>query len=106
MRVPETGPPNGMSEIVSAADAPMIERMSGSFSRSTESVVTTHCTSLRMPFGKSGRRGRSVSRAARMPAVLGRPSRRNQPPGILPAAYSRSSKSIVRGKKSVPSRGV
>ncbi len=90
-RVPETGPPNGMSEIVSAVEAPMIERISGSFSWSAESVVTVICTSFRIPLGKSGRRGRSVRRAVRMPAVLGRPSRRNQPPGILPAAYNRSS---------------
>ena len=83
----------------------MIERMSGSFSWSAESVVTMIWTSLRMPFGKSGRSGRSVRRAVRMPAVLGRPSRRKKPPGILPAAYSRSSKSMVRGKKSMPSRG-
>ena len=34
----------------------------------------------------------------------GRPSRRKNEPGILPAAYSRSSTSTVSGKKSVPSR--
>ena len=90
-RVPETGPPNGISDIVSAAEAPMIERMSGSFSWSADSVVTVIWTSFRMPLGKSGRSGRSVRRAVRMPAVLGRPSRRNQPPGIFPAAYNRSS---------------
>ena len=32
------------------------------------------------------------------------PSRRKNEPGILPAAYVRSSMSTVRGKKSVPSR--
>ena len=35
----------------------------------------------------------------------GRPSRRKNPPGIFPAAYIRSSTSIVSGKKSIPSRG-
>src|SRR6266508_5625508 len=35
----------------------------------------------------------------------GRPSRRKNPPGILPAAYIRSSTSTVSGKKSIPSRG-
>ena len=69
----------------------MMARMSGSFSWSAERVVMTIWTSLRMPLGKSGRRGLSVRRAVRMPALLGRPSRRNKPPGILPAAYSRSS---------------
>ena len=32
------------------------------------------------------------------------PSRRKNEPGILPAAYMRSSMSTVRGKKSMPSR--
>jgi hypothetical protein len=36
----------------------------------------------------------------------GRPSRRKNPPGILPAAYIRSSTSTVSGKKSIPSRGL
>ena len=49
--------------------------------------------------------GRSVSRAARMAASEGRASRLMKPPGILPAAYMRSSKSIVSGKKSRPGRG-
>src|SRR6266571_571511 len=35
----------------------------------------------------------------------GLPSRRKKPPGIFPAAYIRSSTSIVSGKKSIPSRG-
>src|SRR5262249_44154173 len=35
----------------------------------------------------------------------GLPSRRKNEPGILPAAYIRSSTSIVSGKKSIPSRG-
>ena len=35
---------------------------------------------------------------------VARPSRRKNEPGILPAAYVRSSMSTVRGKKSVPSR--
>src|SRR5918995_6923135 len=49
--------------------------------------------------------GRSVSRAVRIAVSDGRPSRRKNPPGILPAAYMRSSTSIVSGKKSIPSRG-
>ena len=35
-----------------------------------------------------------------MASVLGRPSRRKNEPGILPAAYIRSSTSTVSGKKS------
>ena len=65
----------------------------------------TICTSLRMPFGKSGRSGRSVRRALRIASVLGRPSRRKKEPGILPTAYIFSSKSMVSGKKSMPGRG-
>jgi hypothetical protein len=40
-----------------------------------------------------------------MASVEGRPSRRKNEPGILPAAYERSSTSTVSGKKSKPSRG-
>src|SRR5919199_5150 len=38
--------------------------------------------------------------------ALALPARRKNEPGILPAAYIRSSMSTVRGKKSTPSRGV
>ena len=60
---------------------------------------------LRQVAGNSGRMGRSVRRAARMAASDGRASRLMKPPGILPAAYIRSSKSTVSGKKSRPGRG-
>ena len=40
-----------------------------------------------------------------MAASDGRDSRLMKPPGILPAAYIRSSKSTVSGKKSRPGRG-
>ncbi len=40
-----------------------------------------------------------------MAASDGRDSRLMKPPGILPAAYIRSSKSTVSGKKSSPGRG-
>ena len=39
-----------------------------------------------------------------MASSVGRPSRRKNEPGILPAAYMRSSTSTVSGKKSMPSR--
>ena len=43
-------------------------------------------------------------RAVRIARSVGRPSRLKKPPGIFPAAYIRSSTSIVSGKKSAPSR--
>src|SRR5690606_39627813 len=49
-------------------------------------------------------RGRSIRRHVRMASSEGRPSRRKNEPGIRPTAYIRSSKSTVRGKKSIPSR--
>ena len=42
------------------------------------------CTSDLYPLGNSGRIGRSVRRAARVAASVGRPSRLMNPPGILP----------------------
>ena len=63
------------------------------------------CTSLRKPAGNDGRSGRSVRRQVRIACSPGRPSRRKNEPGILPAAYMRSSTSTVSGKKSMPSRG-
>ena len=62
-------------------------------------------TSFLKSFGNRGRSGLSVSRSIRIASVLGLPSRRKKLPGILPLAYSRSSKSIVSGKKSMPSLG-
>jgi hypothetical protein len=58
------------------------------------------------PLVKVGRSGRSIRRQVRIASVDGRPSRRKNEPGILPAAYMRSSTSTVRGKKSNPSRGL
>jgi hypothetical protein len=80
--------------------------MSYGLAMSTDRTVTTTWTSSRKPSRKVGRSGRSVSRAVRMAVSEGRPSRRKNPPGILPAAYIRSSTSTVSGKKSMPSRGL
>jgi len=91
MRTAPTGPWNGISDITSAVDAPLMLRMVGSFSWSTDSTVEMTCTSSRKPSGKSGRSGRSVRRDARIAVSLGRPSRRMNAPGILPAAYIFSS---------------
>ena len=62
------------------------------------------CTSLRNPFGQSGLIGRSIMRAVSVARSLARPSRLKKPPGIFPAAYMRSSTSIVSGKKSASGR--
>ena len=105
MRTAPTGPWNGSSLSMSAADAPLIDRMSNALTLSMLSTVVTICTSLRKPLGHSGRSGRSVMRHVRIARSLGRLSRLMKPPGIAPLAYMRSSTSTVRGKKSVPSRG-
>jgi len=75
-----------MSEITSAVDAPLMLRMVGSFSWSTESTVDTTCTSSLNPPGTAAAAAGSVSREARIAVSLGRPSRRMNAPGILPAA--------------------
>ncbi len=62
------------------------------------------CTSFMKPLGNDGRMGRSIWRAVRVALSLGRDSRLMNPPGILPAAYMRSSTSTVSGKKSWFSR--
>ena len=75
-----------MPDSVSAAEAPIIDTMSGSFSRSWLSTVQTTCVSFRKPGTKSGRIGRSISRETSVSFSEGRPSRLKKPPGILPAA--------------------
>ncbi len=104
MRTAPTGPPQGMSEIMSAVEAALIARMSSGLMPSDENEYMMTCTSLRIPSWKSGRSGRSVRRAVRMDSVEARPSRRKNEPGILPPAYSLSSYSTESGKKSMPSR--
>ncbi len=75
-----------MPDSVSAAEAPTMATMSGSFSRSCESTVQMTCVSLRKPDAKSGRIGRSMRRETSVSFSDGRPSRLKKPPGILPAA--------------------
>ena len=79
--------------------------ISGLQSWSTLITVITTATSLRISFGNSGRMGRSMTRDVRMAFSPGRPSRRIKLPGMRPTEYSFSSKSTLRGKKSMPSRG-
>jgi hypothetical protein len=94
-----------MSETASAAEAAFTARMSVGFCWSTASAVTTTWTSWRKPSGNEGLIGRSISRAFKIAFSVARPSRRKNPPGILPAAYIRSSTSTVSGKKSPSPRG-
>ena len=100
------GPAQGISLTHRAMEEPSIAGISGGMLVSTDRAVATTCTSLRMPLGKSGRRGRSIRRQVRVAFSVGRPSRLMKPPGILPTAYCFSSKSTASGKKSTPSRGV
>src|SRR5437763_12206165 len=66
--------------------------------------VATSWVSKCHPFGNSGRIGRSIIRAVSVAFSPERPSRRKNEPGILPAAYIRSSTSTVRGRKSTSRR--
>ena len=103
IRTAPTGPRNGSGEIISAAEAPLMARMSCGVIRSAESGADDlHL--VPKPFGQSGRIGRPIMRAVRIAFSVGRPSRLKKPPGIFPAAYIRSSTSTVSGKKSAPSR--
>ena len=80
-------------------------RMSYGTTWSIDSGIETSCVSRCQPLGKSGRRGRSIMRATRVPFSPERPSRLKKDPGILPAEYMRSSTSTVSGRKST-SRGL
>src|SRR3954463_1934590 len=68
------------------------------------SGIATSWVSKCQPFGKSGRIGRSIMRAVSVPFSPARPSRLKNEPGILPAAYMRSSTSTVSGRKSTSRR--
>ncbi len=86
MRTAPMGPSKGMPEIISAAEAALIARMSCGFSWSALKIVPTTWTSLRKPFGKDGRSGRSMSRQIKIAWSESFPSRRKNAPGIFPAA--------------------
>src|SRR5829696_7594771 len=66
--------------------------------------MPTSCVSRRHPFGNRGRSGRSIMRAISVAFSPARPSRLKKEPGILPAAYIRSSTSTVSGRKSTSRR--
>ena len=60
------GPSKGIPETISAADAVFMASTSCGFTRSAPKTVPTTWTSLRNPFGKDGRSGRSISLSVRM----------------------------------------
>ncbi|SKW16291.1 Uncharacterised protein [Mycobacteroides abscessus subsp. massiliense] len=99
-RTPPTGPVKGSPAICVDADAALMASTSYRSAGFRLSTVTTTWISLRSPLTKVGRSGRSMRRQVRMASVEGRPSRRKKDPGIRPAAYIRSSTSMVSGKKS------
>ena len=99
-RTPPTGPENGRPEICVDRLAALIASTSYWWSGFSAKTLMTTWTSLRRPFLKVGRSGRSMSRQVSTASVEGRPSRRKNEPGILPIAYMRSSTSTVSGKKS------
>ena len=74
-RAAPIGPMNGAPDSVSAAEDATSARMSGSFSRSCDSVVTITCVSQRQPSANSGRIGRSIRRETSVSFSVGRPSR-------------------------------
>jgi len=86
-----TGPSHGISEIVNAAEAALIPRISIGLIPSEENETIMTCTGLRMSFGNNGRSGRSVNLASSTASVLGLPSLRKNEPGIRPPAYILSS---------------
>ena len=77
---------NGISEIASAADAPVSASTSVSFSVSADSTSAITCVSWRQPDGNSGRIGRSMTRLVSTSFSAGLPSRLKNPPGIRPEA--------------------
>ena len=103
---PAMGPPQGISDMAMTREAPFMPDISAEQSGSRLMTVMVTQTSLRISLGNSGRMGRSTTREDRMACSPGRPSRRIKLPGIRPAAYSFSSNSTLRGKKSTPSRGL
>ena len=77
---------NGISEMASAAEAPVIARTSASFSVSADIRSAMICVSKRQPDGNSGRIGRSISRLVSTSFSAALPSRLKKPPGMRPDA--------------------
>ena len=84
--MPAMGPWKGTSEMLTAAEAPIMAVISGEQSRSTLSTSQEMITSLRRSEGNRGRMGRSIRRLASTAGRLGLPSRRMKEPGMRPTA--------------------
>ena len=84
--MPAMGPLKGTSEMLTAAEAPIMAVISGEQSRSTDRTSQAMTTSLRRSEGKRGRIGRSIRREASTACRLGLPSRRMKLPGMRPTA--------------------
>ena len=82
----EIGPLNGISEIVSAAEAPIPARTSAIFSPSLDIAVMITCVSYLKDFGNNGLIGLSVSLLVNISFSEGLASLLKKPPGILPPA--------------------
>ena len=85
------GPPNGISEIDNAAEAPIIAATSGELSCSTHKTVATTTTSFLKSFGNNGLRGLSIALETNIALSLGFPSLFWNEPGIFPTEYNFSS---------------
>ena len=68
------GPPNGISEIESAQDAPIILQTSGELSCSTDKTVATTHTSFLKSFGNNGLNGLSIALDVKIALSAGFPS--------------------------------
>ena len=85
------GPPNGISDIDNAADAPIIAATSGELSCSTDNTVATTTTSFLKSFGNSGLNGLSIALDVSIALSAGFPSLFWNDPGIFPTEYNFSS---------------
>ena len=99
------GPPNGISEIDNAQEAPIIAHISGEQSCSTDKTKQSITTSFLKSFGNKGLKGLSIALAVKIALSAGFPSLFVNPPGIFPTAYNLSLYSTDNGKKSIPSFG-
>ncbi len=99
------GPPKGISDIESAADAPIIAHISGEQSCSTDNTKQSITTSFLKSFGNNGLIGLSIALDVKIAFSDGFPSLFVNPPGIFPTAYNFSLYSTESGKKSIPSFG-
>ena len=68
------GPPNGISDIESATDAPIIAHTSGLLSCSTDNTVATTHTSFLKSFGNKGLIGLSIALDVKIALSAGFPS--------------------------------